>query len=107
MSVVGLKPWHEEFYRCYCKLHRNERIKAMKAEVKVFYREEILDPQGLAIAGTLRSMGFNSVKTVRIGKLIQLELNCDDEAEAKEQVTTMCEKLLANPVIENYKIELE
>ena len=79
----------------------------VKIEVKIRYHEEILDPQGLSVAETLRSIGFDSVKTVKIGKLIMLELDCDDKKEIKQQVISMCEKLLVNSVIENYEIELK
>ena len=78
----------------------------MKAEIKILTREEILDPQGLAIGTTLRSMGFDTVGAVRMGKYIRVELDSDDEADGKEQVAVMCEKLLANPVMENYTIDI-
>ena len=78
-----------------------------KIEIKIRYHEEILDPQGLSVAETLRSIGFDSVKTVRIGKLITLELDCDDKKEIKKQVISMCDKLLTNAIMENYEIELK
>jgi phosphoribosylformylglycinamidine synthase len=83
-----------------------------KIEIKIRYHEEILDPQGLSVAETLRSIGFDSVRTVRIGKLITLELDCDDKkeimiSEIKKQVISMCDKLLTNSIMENYEIELK
>jgi len=78
-----------------------------KIEIKIRNHEEILDPQGLSVAETLRSIGFDSVKTVRIGKLIMLELDCDDKKEIKKQVISMCDKLLTNAIMENYEIELK
>lgn len=78
----------------------------MKARVTVTLKHGVLDPQGKAIQGALKSLGFAGVDDVRQGKLIELDLETADRAEAQAQVTDMCEKLLANTVIENYKIEL-
>lgn len=78
----------------------------MKARVTVTLKHGVLDPQGKAIQGALKSLGFAGVDDVRQGKLIELDLETADRAEAQTQVTDMCEKLLANTVIENYKIEL-
>lgn len=66
----------------------------------------MLDPQGKAIQGTLGHLGFDDVKTVRQGKFIEVEIAETDKAKAKEKITQMCEKLLANTVIENYKFDL-
>lgn len=78
----------------------------MKARVTVTLKHGVLDPQGKAIQGALKSLGFAGVDDVRQGKLIELDLDTTDRATAQAQVTDMCEKLLANTVIENYKIEL-
>ncbi|TBW38208.1 phosphoribosylformylglycinamidine synthase subunit PurS [Siculibacillus lacustris] len=78
----------------------------MKARVTVTLKHGVLDPQGKAIQGALKSLGFAGVDDVRQGKLIELELATADRAEAQAQLTDMCEKLLANTVIENYRIEL-
>ncbi len=78
----------------------------MKARVTVTLKNGVLDPQGKAIQGALKSLGFEGVDDVRQGKLIELELATADRAEAEAEVTDMCEKLLANTVIENYRIEL-
>ena len=77
-----------------------------KAIVYVTLRESVLDPQGHAVQGALHSLGFNGVKDARIGKYIELTLDTADRAEASAQVKEMCEKLLANTVIENYRFEL-
>ena len=74
----------------------------MKARVFVTLKPGVLDPQGKAIHHALEGLGFNGVKDVRAGKLIELEL-ADDISD--EQITDMCRKLLANTVIENFRIE--
>ena len=76
----------------------------MKAVVHVMLKAGVLDPQGEAVKSALGGLGFASVNGVRQGKRIELDLD-DDTSEA--QVTEMCEKLLANTVIESYRIELE
>jgi phosphoribosylformylglycinamidine synthase len=78
----------------------------MTAVVNVYLKQGVLDPQGKAAHHALDSLGFEGVKDVRIGKQIVLELDTDDEAKAKEEVTQMCETLLANTVIEDYDIEI-
>ena len=79
----------------------------MKARVHVTYKNGVLDPQGKAIGLTLANLGFEGVVEVRQGKLIELELTETDAVSARAAVAKMCEKLLANTVIENYTIELE
>ena len=78
----------------------------MKARVHVTLKSGVLDPQGKAIAHALGSLGFAGINDVRQGKVIELDLTESDPARAKASVTAMCEKLLANTVIENYAIEL-
>ncbi len=78
----------------------------MKARVTVTLKNGVLDPQGKAIEGALKSLGFAGVDDVRQGKLIELQLATADRTKAEAEVKAMCEKLLANTVIENYKIEL-
>ncbi|WP_320035918.1 phosphoribosylformylglycinamidine synthase subunit PurS [Campylobacterota bacterium DY0563] len=79
----------------------------MKAIVNVALKQGVLDDQGKATHHALDTLGFKEVvKDVRIGKQIIMELNSSSEAEAKEEVTNMCEKLLANTVIEDYEIEI-
>ena len=79
----------------------------MKARVHVTLKPGVLDPQGKAIAGALASLGFDGVGQVRQGKVIDLEIDGADQAEARGRVEAMCQKLLANTVIEDYAIELE
>ncbi|GGA48097.1 phosphoribosylformylglycinamidine synthase subunit PurS [Pelagibacterium lentulum] len=78
----------------------------MKARVIVTLKNGVLDPQGQAIEGSLHSQGFDGVQSVRQGKVFDLELQTADADEAKAQIEAMCEKLLANTVIENFAIEI-
>ena len=78
----------------------------MKARVFVTLKNGVLDPQGKAIGHTLNNLGFGSVGEVRQGKLIELELTETSEEKARAELKDMCEKLLANTVIEKYEIEL-
>ena len=76
----------------------------MKVKVIVTLKNGVLDPQGKAIQQTLNGMAFDNVSEVRQGKYFDIEVNEDDENRAKSQVEEMCKKLLANLVIEDYKI---
>ena len=78
----------------------------MKARVHVMLKNGVLDPQGEAVRHALGGLGFEGVQGVRQGKVIELDLAGDDAEKAKGEVTDMCEKLLANTVIESYTIEL-
>jgi phosphoribosylformylglycinamidine synthase PurS subunit len=77
------------------------------AKVYITLKPTVNDPQGLTIKGALHNLGFTSVEDVRAGKYIEIQINNNDLTKAKEQVNEMCRKLLANPVIENYRFELE
>jgi phosphoribosylformylglycinamidine synthase len=79
----------------------------VKARVHVTLKPGVLDPQGKAIQHALAALGFAGVDEVRQGKVIELDLKEPDAAAARAQVEAMCEKLLANTVIENYDIVLE
>ena len=76
----------------------------MKIKVIITLKDGVLDPQGKAIQQTLNGMNFPQVKSVRQGKYFDIEVNENDEYKAKSQVEEMCKKLLANLVIEDYKI---
>ncbi len=78
----------------------------MKAKVYVTLRKSVFDPQGKAVQEALASMGFNEVQNVRMGKYIELDLGATEKAKAEEKIKVMCEKLLANTVIEDYRYEL-
>ncbi|MFQ5473517.1 MAG: phosphoribosylformylglycinamidine synthase subunit PurS [Dehalococcoidia bacterium] len=77
------------------------------ARVDVSLKPTVNDPEGLTIRGALHSLGFEAVDSVRAGKYMEIALEAGNEAEAEKQVTEMCRKLLANPVIEEFRFELE
>jgi phosphoribosylformylglycinamidine synthase len=79
----------------------------MKARVTVTLKTSVLDPQGKAIEGSLRALGFDGVESVRQGKVFDLEVAGNDKAKAEADIKAMCEKLLANTVIESYRVEIE
>jgi len=79
----------------------------MKARVFVTLKNGVLDPQGKAIGHALNNLGFGSVGEVRQGKVIDIELSEQDQAKARAEIKDMCEKLLANTIIEKYEIELK
>jgi phosphoribosylformylglycinamidine synthase PurS subunit len=78
----------------------------MKARVHISLKTGVLDPQGKAIGNALKGLGFGGVDEVRQGKLIELDLADTDPAAARARVEEMCKQLLANPVIENYAIDI-
>lgn len=78
----------------------------MKATVTVMLKPGVLDPQGEAVRRALLSLGFEGVEGVRQGRVIELDLAAQDRAAAEESIRAMCERLLANTVIESYRIEI-
>ncbi|KQB12237.1 phosphoribosylformylglycinamidine synthase subunit PurS [Rhodobacter capsulatus] len=78
----------------------------MKARVHVMLKDGVLDPQGEAVRHALGHLGFTGVEAVRQGKMIELDLAATDRAAAETEVKAMCEKLLANTVIEKYTVEI-
>jgi phosphoribosylformylglycinamidine synthase PurS subunit len=79
----------------------------MKAKVYVTLKSGVLDPQGQAVKKTLGRLGFIEVAGVRIGKYVEIDLVGEDEAAARERVEEMCRRLVANTVIEDFRIEIE
>ena len=77
------------------------------AQVRVTLKRGVLDPQGKAIEGALGSLGFGGVNQVRQGKTFDISLDADSKAKAEEALNAMCEKLLANTVIEDYAVSIE
>ncbi|HJX69711.1 MAG TPA: phosphoribosylformylglycinamidine synthase subunit PurS [Dehalococcoidia bacterium] len=77
------------------------------AKVYITLKPTVNDPQGLTIKGALHNLGFRKVSSVRAGKYIEIQVEENDLAKAREEVQEMCRKLLANPVIENFRFELE
>jgi phosphoribosylformylglycinamidine synthase len=78
----------------------------MKARITVTLKAGVLDPQGKAIEGALHGLGFADAADVRQGKIIEMKLDESNEAAARTKVEDMCRRLLANPVMENYSIEI-
>ena len=79
----------------------------MRARVYVTLKQGVLDPQGQAVARTLARLGYDEVQSVRIGKYVEIELGGADPAAARIRVEEMCRRLVANTVIEDYRIEVE
>ena len=78
----------------------------MRARVHVFLKAGVLDVQGKAVENALHGLGWSGVEGVRVGKTIEFDLKASDAAAAEAEVKQMCEKLLANTVIESYRVEL-
>lgn len=78
----------------------------MKATVHITLKSGVLDPQGKAINNALHSLGFAEVENVRVGKFIEVEVKETDKSKAEQKLKSMCDQLLANTVIENYRVEI-
>ena len=78
----------------------------MKARIKIMLKSGVLDPQGAAIKQALNNIGFESVTGVRQGKVIELEADGPNKSEVRSEIESMCNKMLANTVIENFEIEV-
>lgn len=78
----------------------------MKATVHVYLKTGVLDVQGKAVEGALHGLGWSGVSDVRVGKTIEFDINAADKAKAESDVKAMCETLLANTVIEGYRVEV-
>lgn len=81
-------------------------MSAVKAKVHVFLKPGVLDVQGKAVEAALHGLGWPAVENVRVGRMIEFDLKSGDPAAAEAEVKAMCDKLLANPVIESYRVEL-
>ena len=84
----------------------NSMATKYQARIYVTLRPSVLDPAGTAIESGLKQLGYAEVESVRIGKYIEMQLTADDETQAKQHLDEMCDRLLANTVIENYRFEL-
>jgi phosphoribosylformylglycinamidine synthase len=82
-------------------------VAGFKAEVFIVLKPLVNDPEGLVIRDGLRTIGFNEVAAVRSGKYLTIDLDADDKAEAEARLAEMCDKLLANPVIEEYRFTVQ
>ncbi|MDE2646730.1 MAG: phosphoribosylformylglycinamidine synthase subunit PurS [Bacteroidota bacterium] len=78
-----------------------------KARITVTLRPAILDPQGKATHHALQNLGFDQISSVRIGKYMELQVSADSEEDAESATHAACEKLLANPIMEDYKVQIE
>ncbi len=78
----------------------------MKVKVYITLKKGVLDPQGKAVMGALNALEFNEVTDVRVGKFMELEVEGASKDDIEERVRQMCEKLLSNPVIEDFKVEI-
>ena len=79
----------------------------MKFSVTVTLKKDVLDPQGKVVGQTLKNMGINNLNSIRQGKFFEIDMNETDSIKAESQVKEMCEKLLANQIIEDFKINKE
>ena len=79
----------------------------MKVELHITLKDSILDPQGKAIEGSLRRLGYEEVQNVRVGKFLQMTIDESSAEKAKQRVQEMCTRLLSNPIIENVKYEFK
>ncbi len=78
----------------------------MKAKIFITLKDDVLDPQGKAISKSLKNLGFEGISDVRQGKLIEIKIDKDNKSIVFNEIDNMCKKLLANTVVENYKIEI-
>jgi phosphoribosylformylglycinamidine synthase subunit PurS len=79
----------------------------MKAKIIITPKKAVVDPQGKAVQNALGQMGYNTINAVHVGKYLEIELSGTDQAVARRQLDEACHKFLSNPVIEDYRLELE
>ncbi len=79
----------------------------MQVKIFITLKNGVVDPQGITIKGALQSSGYQGIANIRLGKYIQMEMNSKSREEAEKDIEEICGKLLANPVIENYRYEIE
>ena len=84
--------------------HLSLKKNKLKFSVTVTLKEDVLDPQGKVVQNTLQNLGMDNLKSIRQGKYFEIELNDSDQDKAEKKVNDMCKKLLANLIIENYKV---
>nr|WP_299411802.1 phosphoribosylformylglycinamidine synthase subunit PurS [Acaryochloris sp. IP29b_bin.148] len=88
-------------------MHLGIVTQTYQAKIYVTLRPSVLDPAGTAVQTGFKQLGYDNVGPIRIGKYIELTVSAEDEAAASQQVDRMCDQLLANPVIENYRFDLQ
>jgi len=79
----------------------------LKAEIYITLKKTVADPQGLTVKHALESLGYKDLADVRMGKMVVVKLNYEDKIRAKKEINEMCKKLLANPIIEEYRFKIE
>ncbi|PYI83548.1 MAG: phosphoribosylformylglycinamidine synthase [Verrucomicrobia bacterium] len=79
----------------------------MKAKIIVVPKKAVVDPQGKAVQNALEHMGYQGIRAVHVGKYLEIELNGSDKEAARQQLEDACHKFLSNPVIEDYRLEIE
>ncbi len=79
----------------------------LEVEIYITLKKTVSDPQGLTVKHALQSLGYQNLEEVRVGKFITIKLNSKDKKEAKQRIDEMCQKLLANPIIEDYSFKIE
>lgn len=79
----------------------------MKAKIIITPKKAVLDPQGKTVQNALAHMGYNGVKAVHVGKYLEIELNDGDKETARQRLDEACQKFLSNPIIEDYRLEIE
>jgi phosphoribosylformylglycinamidine synthase len=79
----------------------------MKAKIIITPKKAVLDPQGKTVQGALEHMGYKGIRAVHVGKYIEIELDGNDRETARKQLDEACHRFLSNPVIEDYKLEIE
>ncbi len=90
-----------------CKILLLEFSKPMKAKIVILPKKAVLDPQGKTVQGALEHMGYTGVGAVHVGKYLEIELEGSDVEKARRQMDEACHKILSNPVIEDYRFEIE
>lgn len=86
---------------------RTESVSDMKAKIIITPKKAVLDPQGKTVQSALEHMGHKGIKAVHVGKYLEIELDGSDKEAARKQLDAACHKFLSNPVIEDYKLEIE
>ena len=89
------------------RIRRIGRAQKMKAKIIITPKKAVLDPQGKTVQNALEHMGYKGVGAVHVGKYLEIELNRDDKESARRELEEACHRFLSNPVIEDYKLEVE
>ena len=91
----------------FCSMERHDVRSIMKAKIIITPKKAVVDPQGKTVQGALEHMGYKSIGAVHVGKYLEIEMNGSDKEAARRQIDDACHKILSNPVIEDYRFEIE